>query len=203
MSSATLIAYHNDHALKASLLAKMAKHREADELVKGVYWSGGKGCAVGCLLESSDHGLYESRFGIPQVLARLEDEFFEGLTNAKAQLWPERFLSAIQPGADLSRVGWQFIYWNLTDNLILDDSENEDIQKVVLECRAAIKQCADVIEPLAKAAYSAADRAANAANAASAAYSAAYRAREACYSRMADKLIELLEAAPIPVAAST
>ena len=140
-----LVAYHNDPALKAECLAKMAAHRKADTLVKGVYWEGGKGCAVGCLIASDDHGLYETEFGIPQALAQLEDCFFENLPNDQTMLWPERFLGAIHVGADLNRVVLKFLHWNLTENLILEDRNNAYTQAFIVKCRTAITQCADAL----------------------------------------------------------
>ena len=108
-----LKAYHGSPEIKAKYLARVRRHREADELIKGQYWRNGKGCAVGCTLEErfaeARHAAYETDLGIPVALARLEDSIFEGLPNAAAQAWPERFLSAIQPGADLSGVADQFV----------------------------------------------------------------------------------------------
>jgi hypothetical protein len=68
-----MLAYHSDDTIKTAILAQLAMHREADQLVKGQYWEDGKGCAVGCTLHSGDHMEYETRFGIPVALARLED----------------------------------------------------------------------------------------------------------------------------------
>jgi hypothetical protein len=47
-----MLAYHNNPELKAFLLCELQRHREADRLVKGVYWQHGKGCAVGCTLDA-------------------------------------------------------------------------------------------------------------------------------------------------------
>ena len=207
-----MLAYHNDAGLKKSVINEMAMHRKADELVQGYgYWEDGKGCAVGCLVKGSDHSLYETKFGIPEVLARLEDTIFEGPPKKDAQKWPERFLSAITVGSDLSRVGYQFMYWNLTENLVLNDSDNAEVQKAIVQCRAAIKQCAEAICPLTKgekfdesaesAAWSAAESAAwsaarsaarSAAESAawSAARSAAWSARSARSARSAARSAE-------------
>ena len=135
-----MLAYHNDPALKSAILLKLHAHAEADEFIKGKYWENGKGCAVGCTIESGEHVEYEKRFGIPQMLARLEDCIFEGLPNGDAKLWPEQFMGAIKPGSDLSRVGWQFLHWILTDSTL-----NPGIEHVLV--RDAVKQCADVIAP--------------------------------------------------------
>ena len=177
-----MLAYHNDPAIKSKLLADLQTHADADRLVKGQYWQNGKGCAVGCTLHSlgadgaaNNHAEYETRLGIPQMLARLEDKIFEGLPNADAMQWPMRFSAAITPGADLSRVGWKWLHWLLTDGLprVNDAAVN-----------AAIKQCADVLLPLMRgepvdraAVYAAADAAAHAA--AHAADAAAYAAADA------------------------
>jgi hypothetical protein len=106
MTNAELVAYHGNPALKASVLAEMAEHRAADVLVQGVYWENGRGCAVGCLTNdpAGGHAQYPVRWGIPEKLAWLEDGIFENLPLEDALVWPERFLAAIEPGADLSGV---------------------------------------------------------------------------------------------------
>ena len=190
-----MLAYHNEPSVKTTILAELADHRQADALVQGYgYWKDGKGCAVGCTIRSGNHAEYETRFGIPQMLARLEDCIFEGLPVENARAWPERFMGAIRPGADLSRVGWQFLHWLLTDNTVNPGIDHP------LVCDA-VKQCANVIALLSKgdnaysAAYSAANAAGAADSAARAADRAADRAASAAYVRMSEKLIELIEAA--------
>ena len=69
----TLIAYHNKPEIKSGILAQLELHKAADEIIKGQYWKNGKGCAVGCTIHGQDHMQYETRFGIPVMLARLED----------------------------------------------------------------------------------------------------------------------------------
>ena len=58
-----MLAYHADPALKASTLAQMAAHREADQIVQGQYWERGRGCAVGCLTHElfDRHGSFGCR----------------------------------------------------------------------------------------------------------------------------------------------
>ena len=113
----TMLSYHNNPGIKAAILRQLSMHREADQLVKGQYWEGGKGCAIGCTLHSGMHMEYETRFGIPVVLARLEDRLFEGLPNKKSQEWPERFMGAIGVGRDLTMVWPRFALWLLTVEL--------------------------------------------------------------------------------------
>jgi hypothetical protein len=111
-----LVAFHGKQETKEFYLKRLNDHRLNDELIKGTYWENGRGCGIGCTVHSDDHGAYEKQLGIPRVLARLEDGLFEALPNGYAMLWPERFLSAIQPGADLSLVWPRFAVWMLIDD---------------------------------------------------------------------------------------
>jgi len=176
-----MLAYYNDPKIKNDILSQLADHASADQIVKGQYWKNGKGCAVGCTIHSGNHMDYEDRFGIPVMLARLEDRIFEGLPNEAAMKWPTRFMSAIEPGADLSLVGWKFQYWLLTDEEV-----NPGINHPLV--KDSIKQCADVLIPLKGQPVD--QKAANAMNAersaarsaASAAWSAAESAESAAES---------------------
>ena len=134
-----MIAYHNNPTEKAAILRQLVQHAEADQIVKGIYWQDGKGCAVGCTIRSGRHVEYEARFGIPEALARLEDRLFEGLPNGRAQVWPLEFMSAVAPGADLTRVVWRFLHWLLTDVTV-----NPGIHHALV--RDAVAQCARIVE---------------------------------------------------------
>ncbi len=245
-----MIAFHNDPTIKDRLLANLTAHAKADSLVHGHYWQGGKGCAIACTLVDFDkdaarqgsHGAYEKHFGIPRIIARLEDRIFEGLKNGKAKEWPLRFTQAIQPGADLSMVWPRFALWMLTEELPqyvqkpqyakqkasieavgalyrewCDGADIHSLRERFVEARvnagAAAYAYADAAYAYADAAaaYAYADDAADAAAAAAyAAAAAAYAAdaaayarftpswnsaKENHYSKMANKLIELLKEA--------
>ena len=226
-----LVAYHGKESVKNFYLDRVKAHEAADEIIHGRYWENGRGCAVGCCVHSNDspHAAFETEMGIPLMLARLEDTLFEGQKNGDAKMFPARFLAAINPGADLSRVSWIFLHWLLTQELACREDPRVSKQ---------IKACADVLVPLTKgepvdreaaiearknaraAAYAAYAAAAAADAAADAAYDAAYAAdaaaaaaaaaaadaaadaaaaaaRSGCYTRMANKLIELLAEAPL------
>jgi len=148
-------AYNNDESLKQALLAEVAKHRIADAIIKGTYGDADDkkfmGCAVGCSLNSynlikgvkqstSDHGRYEE-FGIPRILARLEDRIFEGLPEAERKVWPEKFLSAAKTGADLTGVWRKFAMWLLIDaeHGVIKYASNPN-------ARSAIQRVADLYE---------------------------------------------------------
>jgi hypothetical protein len=126
MTRPELLAFHNEVMLKTRLLREIIKHRKADAIIRGTYGVGEgkewKGCALGCALHSlnliseldaptNDPSRYLTELGIPNSIARLEDQIFEGLPEAKAKLWPERFTKAIRVGADLSLVTPQFMVW--------------------------------------------------------------------------------------------
>ena len=83
-----MIAFHGKKSGKDGVLKQLRAHARADEIVKGRYWEDGKGCAVGCTVHSDSHAAYEAQFGVPQMLARLEDTIFEGLPNDEAKKWP-------------------------------------------------------------------------------------------------------------------
>jgi hypothetical protein len=136
-----MLAFHNDPAIKEKYLNRVRLHEAQDEIIHGKYWERGKGCAVGCTVHSSSHKAFETELGIPIMLARLEDRLFEGMANGNSKQFPARFLNAITPGSDLSRVGWQFLYWLLTEDLA-----SRDDPRVSKE----IKACADVLIPLTK-----------------------------------------------------
>lgn len=121
--TASLIAYHGDKQLKARTLRKVREHRKADRIIQGLYWAKQddgvfRGCAVGCLLEdpTGAHERYETEFGIPELLAHLEDGIFEALPPELAKDWPGRFMGAIRVGADLSRIWPQFAIWLMIDS---------------------------------------------------------------------------------------
>lgn len=111
----TMRAFHSDPAVKEKYLNRVQAHAAADELIKGTYWENGKGCAIGCTIEGSDHMRYEMELGIPVTIAHLEDAIFERLPYELAMTWPERVLRAIQVGADLSLVIPRFLMWLMVD----------------------------------------------------------------------------------------
>lgn len=113
--TATLLAFHNDPKVRAKYTRRVRLHAAHDEIVKGQYWENGKGCAVGCILHSSDHAAAESELGLPAWLMHLVDDIFEALSNADAKVFPAQFLRAIPTGADLAPVRDQFLAWLMDD----------------------------------------------------------------------------------------
>lgn len=221
MPDKTLIAYHGNPQLKAKILAQITAHREADEILQGAYYrTDGKVqvCAVGCVLHDPNggHEQYEPEFGIPSVLAHLEDGMFESMELEHAKEWPYRFMNAIQPGADLSGVWPRLIEWMMIDEKwgLVNIVEAPDVKAVVQRVGEAYRRmnAGEVISDAEQKEITDATRAAWAARDARAAWAAraardardawdARDARDAFVVASADKLIELLEAAPVPVTA--
>lgn len=181
-----LVAYHGDPKIKERYLARVRAHTAADRLIKGQYWENGKGCAVGCTIEGSDHSRYETELGIPRALARLEDALFERLPDERAMLFPDQFLSAIPVGADLSMVVSQFLVWLLVDpvNGVIRFADSDRVRGAVETVAGLCRRRLEGDEPQ-RMEWAAAD--------ADAAYAAYAAATDVAYvSRMADKLIDLL-----------
>ena len=113
---------------RAWLVEEMRAHKAADRLVQGLYWDNGKGCAVGCAMQSldpdaapNDHARYAKMIGAPEMLVRLEDCIFEGLPGALAREWPVRFTIALRDsGADeeaLRRACMRFLQTTVSRSL--------------------------------------------------------------------------------------
>lgn len=195
---AELVAYHNNPKLKRFLLSELRKHRKADRIVRGRYWGNGKGCAVGCTLEAlsrfngnasvvhdfTTHLLYEPAAGIPETLGRLEDIIFERLPIAEAVRWPQRFARAIEPGANLSMVWPKFALWLMEDFL-------PPIVAGDAAAKAAVARVANLFGRWVRGGNKpSAKQWADAANAAAA-------NAETAYEKMAAKLIEIINDAPM------
>jgi len=108
-------AWLDSAELKARIVAQVEAHAAADEIVQGKYWENGQGCAVGCIIHGNDHSKFPAELGIPEALARLIDNIFQGLPLAQAKEVPLRFVTAIPVGADLSKTAGRFLLWLLVD----------------------------------------------------------------------------------------
>jgi len=186
---------------KEAFIAELEHHKAQDSYVKGIYWEEGKGCAVGCAIESINKLTKQSlnhsshieleRAGIcPEWLARLQDTIFEGLTEAQAKEWPLEFARAINVGSDLNKVKLPFICYVLKQNISTMQAQLEhvtgDIKYHTEQALAVNKQMLKaqlsgdraMIESARDAAYLAADLAYGSASdsAADSAYYSAYSA---------------------------
>jgi hypothetical protein len=204
-------AYLDKPELKEAFVKEVEKHRKADAIVQGTYgeengsW---RGCAVACSLRSlailngeklhteyRDHKEYETKLGIPQWLAHLEDTLFEGMPTNDAKKWPEQFAKAINVGADLQPVKYKFCAYLMKENIhrvLALEISDELKEQVVSAIRGVLSLHENALETgmwdesaersAASAAWSAERSAASAAWSAASAESAAWSAASAAWS---------------------
>ena len=140
----TLQAFHGQAAIKEKYVNRIRAHMAADTLIRGVGWEDGKGCAVGCTLETYDHSRYPVELGVPEWLARVEDKVFENMSIEKSRTWPLDFLSAIEPGADLERIKGLFLIVILKSALETFDHIKFPQVKDVIGSSLALWQRSDI-----------------------------------------------------------
>ena len=121
-----MISYPNPLLSREVMVAEARAHREADRLFSGTYWNVGRGCSIGCGVETvnrrteaglkhDDHAGLAAALGIPEPLVQLQDAIFERLGGVAQRSWPERFYTALPEGADLSGVWPLFAAWMLRE----------------------------------------------------------------------------------------
>lgn len=135
-----MIAFHGKVEIKDKYVKRMRKHIELDQLIRGKYTNDEnpaspefRGCAVGCVLHSSNHEDYEAELGIPTQLALLHDACFEGVPSEQAAKFALDFLEIIPIGADLSGVINHFYVWLLIDpeNGVIRFADNDNERTVI------------------------------------------------------------------------
>jgi len=185
----TLRAFHNDPKIKEKYLSRLKLHRQHDELIHGVYWENGKGCAIGCTLHSNKHKDFETKLGLPEWFAYLFELLFERLKNGDAKDFPIEALQAIPVGANLEKTYRKFCIFLLTEICKYDEEKYTQVKKViedVITLHTRILQGENVADEEWLAALSAARSALSAAesarSAAESALSAAESARSAAWS---------------------
>lgn len=151
---------------KDDLISKLTAHAKEDAFIQGTYFKDGRGCAVGCTLHDygvpiNDHSQYEKLFGIPEIIARLEDRIFENLSIEDAKKWPLKFTNAVPVETDLSGVWPKFAIAILTDpgHGVMQYAKT-DMQRDVIQRVADLCSTGGSVEDF-KEAYSAANIVAN------------------------------------------
>jgi hypothetical protein len=192
-------SYLNDTKLKKDFIKEVKWHEDQDKIIQGTYGKGDngdwKGCAVGCFihslgrlegekLDTSNHKLYETKLGIPEWLARLEDTIFEGLPKDLAMKWPLRFSKAIPVGVDLEPIKWKFSAFILSENIerVLTLNISDDLKKQVVDSIRGVLTLHEEAIKTGSWNESAAESAWSARSAAESAWSAAESARSAAES---------------------
>jgi len=117
-----LKAFLGSEKVKEKYVKRLTEHYDRDEIIHGVYWENGKGCAVGCIIHSHNHKSFETQLGIPEWFARLLDTLFEGMINIDAKKFPLLLLKSIPVGFD----NWQHIYHKICLHIIEKECKNID-----------------------------------------------------------------------------
>lgn len=185
-----MLSFHNDISIKKKYLNRVIKHRELDNIIKGIGWENGKGCAVGCTLEDYNHERYPVELGIPIWLAKLEDIIFENLNNDESKYWPELFLKSIPVGVNLEKIKHQLSIIRINNlleiqnKLLLENKKNLEIFLQVINSIKLIKKCHELdLNNNCFEWYSAI----------SAAWSSSSAARLAAFKKESENLINLLK----------
>ena len=112
-----MLSYLNDPAVKQKHIARFDAHREADEVVQGLGFGGGRGCFVGCTLDGYEHYRFPAELGWPLWLAHLADILFERIPEEDAAQFGTDLLNAVPVGVDLEPIRWQLAIWRHTSQL--------------------------------------------------------------------------------------
>ena len=138
-----MLSFHNDPAIKEKYLSRIRAHRLADNIIKGIGWENGKGCAIGCILENYAHNRYPEELGLPVWLAKLQDKIFENLPEPDHVYWPESSLEIIPVGVDVEVVRHKLAIRRLdrlvklqTDSL----EKNPDLKEIISQTLSVIDQ---------------------------------------------------------------
>lgn len=115
-----MLSFFGEQCLKDAVVARVREHQRLDQIRQGIYWDECddgvfRGCAIGCVLHSSDHMAYERQLGLPVFLAYLDEHIFESLPANEAKQWPLRFTEAVPVGVDLGQIFPCFMHWLLCD----------------------------------------------------------------------------------------
>ena len=148
-------------------IERMKAHMVADELVRGVGFEDGKGCAVGCTFDEYDHYLFQNLLGVPEWMARILDSIFEGMDLEKSKTFPLLFLeaskAAVEREADLDQIESPFMFCILEDTLNnFDKVKFADVAKCVNDVIDLYKSCETDLrkfDAAARASWAAADAA--------------------------------------------
>jgi hypothetical protein len=183
----------------ADLKTQVEQHVKADDIIQGKYWTGSKGCFIGCLSHSDNPLDAIKTFGLTLPLLRIAENIFEALPIDDAKSFFASLPDAIGcDGKDLSKVHWQFLAAELRSL----PPQPKEIQDVISPVIAGMDLLASgqewpyaAADAAAYAAYAADADDADADDADDAARAAAYAARAAAYAADADDAARAADAA--------
>lgn len=130
-------SFFNDQKIKDKYVKRMAAHRQADELIRGVGFQEGKGCFIGCILNNYDHSQFENELNIPEWVGRVFDVLYEGMSIDR-YIEFTTVLEDIPLGSDLNKIKRPFMIFILES--LFDQFDNEKFPEVT----QAIKKVIDL-----------------------------------------------------------
>jgi len=167
--------FFGEPQLKAAVRHRVAEHQRLDQVIQRTYWTGERGCFIGCALHSDRYADAERLLGLPEWFMRLGENIFEALPRHEAVLMPLAIYDAMPVGVPWDRfdreVEARFLAW-----LILDPEHGVLRHNADLRMRAvgeAWQRVADG-ESVTREEWDALHAAASAAYAVTAAIAAAY-----------------------------
>lgn len=114
------------------LRQEVAVHVAADQVVQGCYWTGSRGCFIGCLAHSHDPLIVEEKYGLPIMVQRIAESIFERLSHKEAVAFFAALPDAVGcDGKNLNLVGWQFLAAGLRDLPLQSDASQAAIDLVI------------------------------------------------------------------------
>ena len=135
-----ILSYHNDESIKNKYVERMRDHIAAEELVRGIGFYKGRGCAIGCTLDNYDRAQYPIELGIPLWIGEIEEVLFEGMSEEKSEKFPLQFLENIPVGVDLEQVKSPFLIYILESCLdAFDHAAFPDVCKMVCDVIEALR----------------------------------------------------------------
>jgi hypothetical protein len=106
----TMSAFRGDVAVRNEALKRLDDHVQARHIVDGsLFWDGTKGSVSGCLLETSNPAVWESKIGIGRWLAYLLDALTGRLNPARGFAETSALLESIPLGLDTTSMGNRLI----------------------------------------------------------------------------------------------
>jgi len=115
----------------------MFAHHAADEVVAGIYWTGGRGCFIGCAVHGQDPSPLIEETDIPLVWIRTAEAIFEGLARMYGPERSRDFFrdvtkAGVVDGKDYSKFHWRFMRAILTRCQIHHvDYSDESVVRVI------------------------------------------------------------------------
>ena len=126
MTGQKLLAFHNNLQLQKEFLDRSQSHYDADELIHGVYWENGKGCAYGCMTHSTRHKDLELLYGMPEWLGSIIDVLFEGMENKYSKNFYLNFIKTVANPSFLGFDNWPHVYHQLCLHILEKECKNID-----------------------------------------------------------------------------